>query len=149
MINTTKVTKRVMFETIKSMAENGDIPSEVIVQVGDNEVSISANSVIEFCEKEIAALDRKAAKAKETAAAKKSASDELTEAIYGVLTNELTSIADIATMIEGEEVTPAKCQYRLNKLVEAGRAVKDELVLETEGGKKRKVVGFALAPIEE
>ena len=104
--------------------------------------------MVAFARKEIAKLDKKAAKAKETAAAKKSASDELTEAIFGVLTDELASIADIAAKVEGDEVTPAKCQYRLNKLVESGRAVKDELILETEGGKKRKVVGFALAPVD-
>ena len=66
-----------------------------------------------------------------------------------MLTEDLASITDIAAKIEGDEVTAAKCQYRLNKLVEAGRAIKDELVLESEGGKKRKVVGFALALVEE
>ena len=144
---TTKVTKRAMFETIKMLAEDGVI-NDVVIQIGESEVTVSSHDFAEFCAKEIAALDRKAAKAKETAAAKKSASDELTEAIFGVLTDELASIADIAAKIEGDEVTPAKCQYRLNKLVESGRAVKDELVLETEGGKKRKVVGFALASVD-
>ena len=142
----TKITKRVLFETLKTLCEDGTFTCEIAT---DSDEVITEQTFIDFCEKEIAALDRKAAKAKETAAAKKSVSDELTETIYGVLTEDLASITDIAAKIEGDEVTAAKCQYRLNKLVEAGRAIKDELVLESEGGKKRKVVGFALALVEE
>ncbi len=137
-----KVTKRVLFETLKTLCEDGTFTCEIGT---DSDEVITEQTFIDFCEKEIAALDRKSAKAKEAAAAKKSASDELTEAIFDVLTEDFTSIADITAKIENEDVTVAKCQYRLNKLVEAGRAVKNEMVVGGgEGSKKRKVVGFAL-----
>ena len=135
---TTKVTKRAMFEAMRSYFEGSDI----LIEVG--ETCINEGTLIEFCDKEIAALDRKAVKAKETAAAKKSASDELTETIFSVLTDDFMTIANVASLVEGDEVTVARCQYRLNKLVEAGRAEKEEMVITSDSGKKRKVMGFRL-----
>jgi hypothetical protein len=97
----------------------------------------------EFCTKEIALLDAKAEKAKARAAAKRAEGDELTEIVASVLTEDFAPIADIAGMIEGEDVTPAKVSYRLNALVKAGRAEKAELTIPaSEGGKARKVQGF-------
>ena len=145
---TTKVTKRVMFETIKGLVEEGVISDEFTIQVGEDEVTISASAIAEFCEKEIASLDKKAAKAKETAAAKKVAGDALRDAVEAVLTDEFTAIADIAAKVEDPEATVAKVTYRLNKLVEVGLAEKTEVTIEgSEGQKKRKVMAFrAVAP---
>ena len=53
-----KITKREMFEAIKETFETGECKFE-------------ADVVKAFCDKEIAALDAKAAKAKQRAAAKK------------------------------------------------------------------------------
>ena len=97
----------------------------------------------EFCEKEIALLDAKAEKAKARAAAKRAEGDELTEIVASVLTEDFAPIAEIAGMIEGEDITPAKVSYRLNALVKAGRAEKAEMTIPaTEGSKARKVQGF-------
>lgn len=129
----TKITKKEMFTLIKEAIVTGIMPA-----------AIDEDAIVEFCDKEIAALDRKAGKAKETAARKRAEGDELTERVAEVLSEDLTTIADITELIGDEAVSKAKVQYRLNQLVKAGRAVKEEMTVETDG-KKRKVMGFALA----
>ena len=129
----TKITKKEMFALIQETIITGVMPE-----------AIDEDAIVEFCDKEIAALDRKAGKAKETAARKRAEGDELTERVAEVLSDELTTIADITELIGDEAVSKAKVQYRLNQLVKAGRAVKEEMTIESNG-KKRKVMGFALA----
>ena len=122
---TKKITKKEMFEIIKNeLAGNSD--------------------VVEFCDKEIAALARKAAKAKEKAAEKKAQGDALKDTVYSLLTNELQTISDITGQIEGEDVTVAKVSYRLTALTKAGAAVKEEVSIETPEGKKVKRAAYKL-----
>ena len=134
-----KITKREMFEALVSLATTGKFEYETT----DGVVSVSETALKEFAENEIALLDKKAVKAKERASAKKAEADELTEVVFAAMTEEFEPIAEIASRIEGEDVTVAKVQYRLRKLAEAGRAEKTELTIPaTEGGKARKVVGY-------
>ena len=122
MIN--KITKKEMYTNIMNL-------------LSDNE------AIVAFCEHEIELLDKKAVKAKETAAKKKAAGDELTDAVASVLNDEFQTIADVTAQIEGEDVTNAKVQYRLNALVKAGAAEKAEVTLEgTDGKKARRVVAY-------
>lgn len=123
-----KITKRERYEEIKTLlADNADI--------------------VAFCDNEIALLDGKAAKAKERAAAKKAEADELEVAVANVLTDELQTIADITDQITDiEDVTIAKVTYRLRKLVENGTAVKEEISVEVNG-KKSKKMGYSLANV--
>lgn len=103
----------------------------------------------EVVEKEIAALERKAAKAKETAAKAKAANDELTEIVQAALTEEPTLIADIAAKVEFPGSTLSKVQYRLTALVKAGVAVKSEITVPGgEGVKARKLSAYSLAIAE-
>ena len=119
-----KITKREMYTNIMNL-------------LSDNE------AIVAFCEHEIELLDKKAVKAKETAAKKKAAGDELTDAVASVLNDEFQTIADVTAQIEGEDVTNAKVQYRLNALVKVGAAEKAEVTLEgTDGKKARKVVAY-------
>ena len=97
--------------------------------------------IAEWAEKKIGQLDRKAAKAKEAAAAKKAEGDALTEAVLASLTTEFESIAEIASRIEGDDVTLSKVSYRLNAAFKAGKIEKGEIVLTGEKG-KRKVVAY-------
>ena len=121
---TNKITKKEMDTNIMNL-------------LSDNE------AIVAFCEHEIELLDKKAVKAKETAAKKKAAGDELTDAVASVLNDEFQTIADVTAQIEGEDVTNAKVQYRLNALVKAGAAEKAEVTLEgTDGKKARKVVAY-------
>lgn len=93
---------------------------------------------------EIELLENKAAKAKETAAKKKVEGDALRDAVKAALTDELCTIADITAKVEGDDVTTAKVQYRLNALVNAGIARKEQVVV-GEGDTKRKLMAYRIA----
>ena len=93
---------------------------------------------------EIELLDNKAAKAKATAAQKKVEGDALRDAVQAVLTDEFATIADITAKVEGEEITPAKVQFRLNALVNVGIASKEQIVV-GEGDSKRKLMAYKRA----
>ena len=74
MKTTDRTTKRDFYEAIIKAMETG-------------ETNIEPAKIIEFCENEIALLDKKADKAKERAAAKKAEVDELMEKVYAVLSD--------------------------------------------------------------
>lgn len=131
----TKITKREMYEAIKETFETGSCKFE-------------AETVIAFCEKEIDALDAKAAKAKERAAAKKAEADALMTLVEEALTDEYQPIADIAAVVveKDADATVSKVQYRLGKLVEAGVAEKTQITVEkTETSKARKIMAYRVA----
>ena len=92
---------------------------------------------------EIELLDNKAAKAKATAAKKKVEGDALRDAVEAVLTDELQTIADVTAKVEGEDVTASKVQFRLNALVNAGIASKEQVTV-GEGDSKRKLMAYKL-----
>lgn len=102
--------------------------------------------VVEFCEKEIAALDRKAEKAKERAAKKRAEGDELKDAAKDCLTGEFRAAADIVEdlVAAGYEATVGKVIYRLNALVREGVAVKTDMEFKTSQGKKSTRKGYKL-----
>ena len=102
---------------------------------------LDVDTIVAWAEKKIAQLDRKAAKAKETAATKKAEGDALTDAVLASLTTEFEPIAEIASRIEGDDVTLSKVSYRLNAAYKAGKIEKGEIVLTGEKG-KRKVVAY-------
>ena len=127
-----KITKREMFEAIKETFETG-------------ECKFDAATVMAFCDKEIASLDAKAAKAKERAAAKKAEADVLMDQVRDTLTGEFQTIADIAAAVAevNADATVSKVTYRLTKLVEAGDAEKTDVTVPgVDGAKARKVKAF-------
>jgi len=129
-----KITKREMYEAIKETFETGSC-------------KFDAATVVAFCEKEIASLDAKAAKAKERAAAKKAEADVLMDQVEAVLTDEFQVIADIAAAVAetNADATVSKVQYRLNKLVEAETAEKTQVTIPASAGSKaRKVMAYRL-----
>ena len=95
-------------------------------------------------EHEIELLDAKSSKAKATAAKKKAEGDALRDAVQAVLTDEFQTIADITAKVEGEDVSAAKVQYRLNALVGAGIAVKEQVTI-GEGESRRKLMAYRIA----
>lgn len=117
-IMTEKITKKTMFETIKAAADA--IATDVV----------SVEAIVEFCDAQIDQIDKKAAKAKEKAAEKKAANDELTEVVASILTNEFQTADEITAKIDGEDVSRAKVINRLTKLIGAGTAVKDTVKIE-------------------
>lgn len=129
-----KITKREMYEAIKATFETG-------------ECEYPAETVIAFCDKEIASLDAKAAKAKERAAAKKAEADILYDQVKDALTDEFATIADIAAVVAevNPDATVSKVTYRLTKLVEAGVAEKTPIkIAATETSKARTVQGYRI-----
>ena len=127
-----KITKREMFEAIKETFETGSC-------------KFDAATVMAFCDKEIASLDAKAAKAKERAAAKKAEADVLMDQVRDALTGEFQTIADIAANVAevNADATVSKVTYRLTKLVEAGDAEKTDVTVPgVDGAKARKVKAF-------
>lgn len=138
MTNEVKVSKREMFEAIKGLAESGALH---MVDFNEN---ITDEAVAEFCANEIDLLDKKAAKAKERAAAKKAEGDELTEQIYNVLSSdEFMTIPEIVKALGDEDVSAQKASYRLRTLVAENRAEKTEVsVPGTDGGKASKKVAY-------
>ena len=98
---------------------------------------------------EIELLENKAAKAKATAAKKKTEGDALSDAVAAVLTSDFCTIADITEKVEFDgEVSTARIQYRLNDLVKRGIAIKEQITV-GEGESKRKLMSYACAPIIE
>ena len=127
-----KITKREMFEAIKETFETGTC-------------KFDAATVMAFCDREIASLDSKAAKAKERAAAKKAEADVLMDQVRDALTGEFQTIADIAAAVAevNADATVSKVTYRLTKLVEAGDAEKTDVTVPgVDGAKARKVKAF-------
>ena len=131
----TTITKREMYEQIILM----------FTEDAEAEVKVSAEEVVAFCNKEIEALEKKAAKAKERAAVQKAEGDELTDAVLEVLTDEFQPAGDIVKALNREDVTTHKVSYRLRVLVESGKAVKDQINIAAEGEKKHLLMGYKLA----
>lgn len=127
---TKKITKKDIYEAIAKAMETGESP-------------IEPQEIIDFCLKEIAALDRKAEKARENAAKKRKEGDVLTDLVKEALTDEYSIIADIAARIESDEIeiTAAKVQYRLNQLIQMGEAEKADVSV-GETGSKRTLKGY-------
>lgn len=128
-----RITKREMFELIKGI-------------VAGEDVEVDAQVVADFCDKEIAALDTKAGKARERAAAKKAEGDALKELVAGALTDKLQTIADITVDVveQDAEATAGKVGYRLRALEAEGVAVKEKVKIKGETG-TREVVAYRLA----
>lgn len=132
-----KITKRNVYDALINYAVAG------VMEFTDKDgvaIEVTPDYIKEFAENEIELLNKKAAKAKERGAKKKEENDELTDAVYAVLTDDFMTIADVAAAIEGEDVTASKVTYRLNKLVAAGLAEKADIKVGDE--KKRTVKGY-------
>ena len=128
-----KVTKKSMFEGMIAYFEGA-------------ETELTEAQFVEFCKGQIADLDKKAAKAKERAAAKRAEGDELTDLVQSALTDEFQTIADIITVVAeaDPEVTGAKVTARLTKLVNANVVEKEQITVETADGKKKKCMAYRL-----
>lgn len=127
---TKKITKRDIYEAISQAMETG-------------ESTIEPQEIIDFCHKEIAALDRKAEKARENAAKKREEGDALLELVRNALTDEYQTIADVTKAIDSEDVSVARVQYRLNQLVSMNRAEKTDISV-GEGQSKRTLKAYRI-----
>ena len=131
-----KLTKKQMFEGM-------------IAHFNGEDVEIDNEAFVEFCQDQIADLDKKAAKAKERAAAKKAEGDELTDLVHSVLTDEYQTIADITVAVAETvpDVSASKITARLTKLFNAGAIEKEQISVEDGEGKTRKCMAYRLADV--
>ena len=116
------------------MATEKMTKSEVLELI--KETCADNETIVTYCDNELALIAKKAVKAKERAAAKKVEGDELRDAIESLLTNEPQTAEDLLAQIEDEdgELTKAKITSRVSQLVRLGRASKVEVSVD---GKKR------------
>lgn len=97
------------------------------------------DEIMEFCEKEIAAITRRNEKAKERATSKRAEGDALRERIYETLGEEPKAIADIVAELADDTITPSKVVARANALVKEGRVTKT--TIKVDG---RKLVAYSI-----
>ena len=118
-----KMTKKEMYSLIAELcADNAD--------------------VVAFCGDEIAKLDAKAAKAKERAAEKRAAGDELYASVVATLTSTpATADAIFAdNFADVEDLSVAKIRARLSQAVKNGVATKETVKID---GKNKVVYAIA------
>lgn len=136
-----KVTKKMKYEAMVAYFQG-------------EETELTEADFIQFCQEQIADLDKKAAKAKERAAAKKAEADELTEVVFGVLTDEYQTIAQIAEAValalpeDAEEVSAQRITSRLTKLVKSEDVIKEQIAVEVDGKKSKKMAYRVASAIE-
>lgn len=128
-----KVSKKVVYQAIIDAMTTG-------------ECTMDPQIIIKMCQNEINMLERRQDKAKERAAEKKAANDELTALIEDLLTNEYQTVADFINQLNDKNMSQQKVVYRLSALAKAGIAEKGEVkVPGSEGSRARTVVAYKLA----
>ena len=119
------MTKREVYDVIES-----------VFNTIDNE---HRDEVLTLVAKERAALDHKNEKAKERAAEKRAAGDELRAAVKGVLGSEPMTINEIIETLGDESLTPAKVTARTRQLVANGEIEKTSVKING-----RKLVAYSI-----
>ena len=135
-----KLTKKNIYDALINFANSGAMECTI----GEEKHTITSEELFNFATNEKAQLEKKNVAARKRAA-DKAAADELLNAVASVLTDEFQTIAEVTDCIEGVDVTTAKIQYRLNSLVKAGEAEKQEMKVTGADGKKRIVMGYRLS----
>ena len=137
-----KITKTNYFDAIINFVTEG----AATVTIGEDTVELTNEAIVEFCTKQKEALAQKAAKAKESAAKRKT-EDALLALVEAALTEEPQVIADIAAKVaeSAPDTTVSKVQYRLKVLTDNGVAIKSDATVTDSEGKKRTIKAYALA----
>ena len=125
-----KMTKREKFEMIIAEFTKGELTEDTAM-------------LVDFCNAEIEALDRKAEKARERKATKAEKEDSLMEDIVAFLNDvdagEYTTIPAIIEGLGDDSLTPSKITPRLTRLIENGLVDKKSVTT----ADKRKLNGYA------
>ena len=120
---TEKKTKAMYFTELKE-----------IVEATTFEDPAMKEELVEFINKSLETLAKRKEAAAKRAAAKREESDELTEVIFGMLSDDFMTLDEIVEAIGDETVTKNKVSARLGKLVKNGRV--DKEAMKTDSGKK-------------
>jgi hypothetical protein len=111
-----KLTKREILTAIRA-----DVETRAEVS------GIPADVVLKFIDTSIEQIDAKAVKAKERAAEKKTAGDELRAEVLACVTGEFQTADAITACITAEDISKAKVVARLTQLVKSGEVVKEQM----------------------
>ncbi len=122
-----KLTKKEFYELIKEVVTKSDAEDK--------------DNLIDFLDRQVEILENKAEKAKERAAEKRAAGDELRGVIKTLLTSEYQTADEIVAKFVDEDVTKAKVVARLGQLVKNEEVEKTDI--KTEDG--RTVKAYRLA----
>lgn len=122
MENTVKKTKAMYFAELREM---------VLEVVQDQE---QQDELVEFIDKQIETLEKRKIAAAARAEKKREESDELTEAIFAQIGEDLITVDEIVVALDSEEVTRNKVTARLGKLAKAGRIAKE--YIKVDGNKR-------------
>ena len=132
------ISKKNVFEAILAL----DITEDI--QVGD--VTVTPADITETLEKAIEQLDSKAEKAREKAAEKKKAGDDLRAKIKDVLTDEYQTLSQITAALGDPDITNAMVTPRINALVKLGEAHKADARIDN---RTLKVYAIGPTPADE
>lgn len=143
-MNTTpKTTKRDFYATLLDLIAEAK---------GANLGSYDYDVLEESVNKEIAGLDKRAEQAKARAAKAKADGDALRDTVYGVLTDQPQTIAEILAAVVAQTgdstLSAQKITTRLSQLADeaVGKAVRCEVSIKaTEGGKSRTLAAYKRA----
>lgn len=124
-----KMTKMEMFASIKELVAG---------------IEGIDKAVVEFLDKEMETLAKRAEKVKENKAKKKSEGDAMKAAVLAVITEELQTVDEIVAQVDGEEVSKPKVVARLTQLVKDGAIEKGTVKVD-----KSTRAAYKLAVAEE
>lgn len=138
----TKITKRDNYNSLIALLNDAIVAGTIETE--------EASRLNEFLTHEIEQLDKRAASAKKYAKKNSKATDELADAIMGILTADNQTIPEIVDAVKAVDaesaITPQKATYRLTKLVEAGAVIRETVSIKNEGEKgSRRVNVYKLA----
>lgn len=120
------------------------IYEEIIAAVaGERSLNLDPEMVSTWAQRKISQIDNKAERARETAAAKRADPDELTNDLLHALTDDYSTIGDIATRLS-YPTRVAKIAYRLNNLSKdpTSGVEKGKVVLNTNEGRNCHLVAY-------
>lgn len=103
----------------------------VVAAVDEEELQ---DEYLDFIDKQIEALDKRKVAAAARAQKKRAESDDLTDAIFEQITEDLATVDEIVLKLDIEGVTRSKVTARLGKLVKAGSVIKE--FVRVDGKKK-------------
>lgn len=126
---TEKKTKIMYFEEIRDLIEDVEFEDEA-----------QQTELIEFVDKQIETLIARKEAAAKRAEKKRQESDELTDKIYELISDEYITVDAIVDALGDEEVTRNKVTARLGKLVRNGLVEKAKIKIEGVENKKMAYV---------
>lgn len=126
-----KITKRDVLNGLLTLATTG-------------ECELTNEDIQMYAEKEIAAMDKRAAADKKRREAKAAESDEMTETVFAVMTDEPMSAEDILEKSR-LDIPKSKLIPKLTKLVKAERVVKSTKRYKNDEGKSAEKTMYARA----